>query len=211
MHGPFANNITVTPDSVTMRGVTLKDCIEWAYHVFAYQVSGPEAIDGARYDVAAKSAGAVKEAELRTMMQNLLADRFDLKLHRQTKETQAYVLTVGKTGAKFQESKAGEPTEFRPDQRTLSVEVKGVPVAEIIDPLARMFQMPVVDRTGLKGRYDVSLHLAKYIPQQGDSGVDPLGIVQRALEEELGLKLEPKKVALDFLVVDRAAKTPTEN
>lgn len=206
----LGDNIHFTPDSLTMRRVTLKDCVAWAYHVFSYQVSGPNGIEGDHFDIAAKSAGPASEQDLRAMLQSLLADRFQLELHRQVKEVQAFVLTVGKNGPKFHESKTQGDADIEPDQKTMSVQVHRVPISQLIDPLAHIFQMPVVDRTGLKGRYDVEISVAKYIPQAGDRP-DPLSIIQTALEEELGLKLEAKKMPVDFLIVDHAAKTPTEN
>lgn len=208
---PILNqNIRATPGSLTMRQVTLKACIQWAYHVFEYQVSGPGWIDSDHYDIAAKAAGPAEEPELRLMLQTLLADRFQLTFHRQTTEKQAYVLSVGKNGPKFHESKEDGESEIQPDQKTMSVNVRRVSLSQLIDPLSRMFQMPVVDMTGLKGRYDVAIGMAKYIPQSGERA-DPISIIQTALEEDLGLKLEARKVPLDYLIVDHAARVPAGN
>ncbi len=208
---PFLNqNIRATPGSLNMRQVTLKACIQWAYHVFEYQVTGPDWIDSDHYDIAAKAAGPATEPELRLMLQTLLADRFQLTFHRQTIEKQAYVLTVGKNGPKFHESTEDGESEFQPDQKTMTVSVHRVSVAQLIDPMSLIFQMPVVDKTGLKGRYDVSISVAKYIPQSG-AIADPVSIIQTALEEDLGLKLEARKMPLDYLVVDHADKVPSGN
>jgi uncharacterized protein (TIGR03435 family) len=206
----FGDNIKATPGSLTMRSVTLKACIQWAYQLFEYQVTGPGAIDGDHYDVMGKAAGPANEPELRAMLQTLLADRFELKFHRQTKEMQAYVLSVGKGGPKVKESTTEGDGDIRPDQKTMTVTIQRMPMARIIDPLSRMFQMPVVDATGLKGRYDLSVNVAKYLPQAGEK-TDPVSLIQTALQEELGLKLEAKKVPLDLLIVDHAAKAPVEN
>src|SRR5581483_10442628 len=173
----LGENITATPGSVTMRRVTLKECIEWAYRVFDYQVTEPAWTGADHYDVVGKASGPATDDELRSMLQTLLADRFQLAFHRQTKEMQAFVLTVGKNGPKFQESKTEGDSSIQPDQKTMSVAVKRVPVARLIDPLSRMFQMPVVDLTGLKGRYDLTFNVAKYIPQNGEK-MDPLSIIQ---------------------------------
>jgi uncharacterized protein (TIGR03435 family) len=208
---PILNqNIRATPGSLTMRQVTLKACIQWAYHIFEYQVSGPNWIDSDHYDIAAKAAGPAQESDLRLMLQTLLADRFQLTFHRLTTEKQAYVLTVGKNGPKFQESKEDGESEIQPDQKTMSVSVRRVSLSQLIDPLSRMFQMPVVDKTGLQGRYDVAIGMAKYIPQSGERA-DPVSIIQTALEEDLGLKLEAKKMPLDYLIVDHAARAPSGN
>jgi uncharacterized protein (TIGR03435 family) len=203
-------NIHVTPESLSMRHVTLKACIQWAYHVFEYLVTGSGPLDGTSYDIDAKAASPVPESELRVMLQTLLADRFELKLHRQNKDMQAYVLSVGKNGPKFHESTTEGEADVQPDQKTFSVSVKRMTVAQIIDPLSRLFQMPVVDMTGLTGHYDVALDLAKFIPQTGEKG-DPISMIQTGLQEGLGLKLEPKKLSLDLLIIDHAAKSPTGN
>jgi uncharacterized protein (TIGR03435 family) len=206
----LGDNIKASPGSLTMRRVTFKECIQWAYHVFSYQVTGPDWIDSDRYDIIAKAAGPANEPDLRVMLQTLLADRFQLTLHHQTKEAQALALSIGKTGPKFHESATEGDSDMQPNQKTMSVVVRRVGMAQVIDPLSRLFQMPVVDMTGLTGRYDVTLDIGKYIPQSGERP-DPLSIVQSALQEQLGLKLEAKKMAVDYLIVDHAAKAPTEN
>ncbi len=206
----LGDNIQATPGSLTMRHVSFKECIQWAYHVFGYQVTGPNWIESDRYDVIAKAAGPAKEAELRVMLQTLLADRFQLTLHRQTKEMQAFVLSVGKNGPKFHESETEGESEVRPDQKTMSVSVRRVAISRLIDPLSSLFQMPVVDMTGLTERYDVSINVAKYIPQSGERA-DPVSVVRSALQDELGLKLETKKMPLDLLIIDHATKAPAEN
>ncbi len=193
-----------------MRSSTLKACIAWAYHVFEYQVTAPDWAGSDRYEIVAKAAGPAAEPELRVMLQALLADRFHLTFHRQTKEMSAYLLVVGKNGPKIEESKSEGESEIQPDQKTMSIMVHRVPISQLVDVLSKVFQMPVVDTTGLTKRYDVTINVAKYIQQSGDRP-DPLSIIQMGLQEELGLKLESKKVPLDLLIVDHAEKVPTEN
>src|ERR1017187_1306955 len=96
--------VTPSPAGITMINVRLKTVIQWAYHVQPVQVSGPGWLDVDRYDVVAKAAGATPEDQLRQMMQTLLADRFKLAFHRESKEMQAYIITVAKTGLKIKES-----------------------------------------------------------------------------------------------------------
>ena len=206
----LGDNIRFSPGSLTMQHVSLKACVQWAYHVFEYQVSGPAWMDKDHYDIAAKAAGPAAESELRVMLQTLLADRFELVLHRQSKETQAYVLSVGRNGPKFHESPADGEGDIQPDLKTLTVNVHRVRIAQIIDPLSKLFQAPIVDTTGLTGRYDVAIGMSKYLSQSGDR-MDPIALIQTALQEELGLKLEPKKVPVDYLVIDRASRTPAVN
>ena len=204
------DNIKTSPGSLTMLNVSLRTAIGWAYTVFDYQVTGPDWIGSERYDIVAKAAGPASEPEQRAMLQTLLADRFKLAVHRQTKEMSAMLLVVGKGGPKLQESKTEGDSSIQPQQKSMSIVAQRVPMSQLVDALARIFQVPVIDMTGLTSRYDVTINVAKYIPQNGEK-IDPLSIIQTGLAEELGLKLESKKMPVDLVVVDRAEKTPIEN
>src|ERR1019366_4255433 len=139
------DNIQVSPGTVTMRGISLKGAIRWAWHVTEFQVTGPDWLDSERYEIAGKAAGPATEEQLRLMMQSLLQERFKLALHRQTKELSAYVLVVGKNG--------GEAS-IDINQRQLSVSVQRAPVSQLIDLMSNVLRAPVIDMTGLTGRYD---------------------------------------------------------
>jgi uncharacterized protein (TIGR03435 family) len=221
--GSRRENIQFSPDSVTMRNVSFRSSIRWAYHVMDYQINGPDWLGNERYDIAAKSAAPVTEDQLRVMLQGLLADRFKLTLHRVTKELPAYVLVVAKNGPKFKESTEDGEMSVRPDQGRLQVTVQRAPVSQLVDGLSQMLRAPIIDQTGLKGKYDVTIDVAKYIPDMeaarksaaeggaGAAALDPVPIIMNGLQEELGLKLESRKVPLDLLIIDRAEKVPTEN
>ena len=208
-------SIQASPVSLTMRNVTLKNAIRWAYHVSEYQVSGPDWLDSARFNIVARSPAPASEEQLQLMLQSLLADRFKLVLHRQSKEFQVYVLSPGKNGTKLQESTS--PGEGSIDTQTdrMSVVVQRTPLSQMIDMLTPVLGAPVLDMTGLKGKYDITVNLADYMADMQSAGggvpTDPLSIVKAALEQQLGLKLESRKMPLDVLVVDSAEKIPTEN
>lgn len=210
---PFGNqNIQITPDSVTMRGASLKSVIAWAYGVKDFQVNGPDWLDTQRFDIVAKAAGQSTEDQLRIMTETLLADRFKVALHRTTKEMQAYVLVIGKGGSKLIESKTEGESELQPDQARMQVTILRTPLSALTDMLYGVLRTPVVDETGLKGKYDVSINMMKYVSMGSDGGsIDPVGLIMTALQEELGLKLESRKTALDLLIVDHAEKTAGEN
>ena len=84
--GGWRDDIQTSPDSLIMRNVSLKSAIRWAYHVMDYQVTGPQWIGSDRFDISAKAMGPTSEDQLRLMLQALLAERFKLTLHRDTKE-----------------------------------------------------------------------------------------------------------------------------
>ena len=214
--GSRRENIQFDPGSLTMRNVTLKSSIRWAYHVMDYQVSGPEWLNSERYDIAGKSAGPVSQDQLRTMLQTLLMERFHLGLHRQTRELPAYVLVVAKSGPKFHESGTEGDSDIRPDPGRMSVVVHRQPVSQLVEMLSNVFHTAVVDMTDLKGRYDITLNLAKYAAElapkgPGEAPIDPAALIMTALQEELGLKLESRKLPLELLIVDHAERTPVEN
>jgi uncharacterized protein (TIGR03435 family) len=212
--GMHLDPVQFSPDSLTIRGATLKTAISWAYHVMEYQVQGPEWLNADRYDIAAKAGAPVPEDQIRLMLQTLLADRFKLTLHRQTKVFQAYLLTIGKNGPKFQESKSEGASSIVPRQDTMSVTISRTPLSQLTDMLSKVLQTPVVDMTGLTGRYDITLNLAKYLGDLQPSGGGPpdvVGVLLSGVQEELGLKLESKKTPLDLLIIDSAEKIPAEN
>jgi uncharacterized protein (TIGR03435 family) len=152
------------------------------------------------------------------MMQTLLRERFKLALHRQTKELSAYVLVVGKNGPKVQETKTEGEASIDINQRQLSVNVQRAPVSQLIDMMSNLLRAPVIDMTGLTGRYDLTLNVAKYAGDLAARGqsidsapADPLALISMILQDELGLKLEARKMPLNLVIVDSAEKVPVEN
>jgi uncharacterized protein (TIGR03435 family) len=208
-------SIKATPGMVVVRNQNLKGCIAWAYKVTDAQVTGPEMIDTQRFDIIAKSTGPAGEDALRLMTQAMLKERFKLEFHRQNKEMQTYVLSIGKNGFKAKESKTEGDMALEPNQAAMSVTISRAPISQLVNMLGQVVRAPVLDSTGLTGRYDLTLNIAKYAADMASRGqemqLDPLALIVPILQEELGLKLESKKVALDLLVIDHVEKSPIEN
>ncbi len=196
---------TASPAGLTARNATLSGCIQWAYGVRDYQVSGPGWLNDDRFDIMAKAAGEVPEDRLRLMLQSLLADRFKLTLHHSSKELQAYALTIAKSGSKLKESATDGPPSIRRNQGGVTLE--RATMAQLADALTQLLQIPVIDDTGLKGRYDATVNVTPY----SSGPADLVSIAITALQDLLGLKLEARKTQQDILVVDHAERTPTEN
>jgi uncharacterized protein (TIGR03435 family) len=135
-------NTQVSPGTVTMRNVSLKAAIRWAWHVTEYQVTGPDWLDSQRYEIAGKAGGPATEEELRLMMQALLRERFKLELHLQTKELGAYLLVAGKNGPKFHESTTEGDGSIDINQRQLSVTVQRTPVSRLVEMMSNMLRAP---------------------------------------------------------------------
>jgi uncharacterized protein (TIGR03435 family) len=216
--GGAAGHWQTGPGSISMVNVTLRTAVQWAYDVKSYQVSAPGWMEDERYDIAAKSEGRVPTAQLRLMMQSLLAQRFKLAVHRETRELAVFALSIGKGGHKLHVSEGEGEAKLAPGKGgEMSLSAQHVPLSRLADLLSGALRAPVVDMTGLTGRYDFAIDLMAYIPMDADgkpaAGVenDVAGIVSNALQEQLGLKLEAKKTAVETIVVDKAEKTPTAN
>ena len=205
--------VDVLPGSVTMRNMRLSAAIRWAYNVLDVQVSGPDWLTTTRFDIVAKAGTPAREAEMRTMMQKLLADRFKLEFHRQTKELQALILTVGKNGHKLKEVEQEGSPSFSTGRMNLTG--KGATVAQLIVFLSAQLRQPIVDQTGLAGRYDYFMDINAYITDEMRSQPGPPAeapsIIAQALQSQLGLKVDPKKAPLEVLIIDKIEKTPTDN
>jgi uncharacterized protein (TIGR03435 family) len=207
--------VTPSPAGVTMKNVHLKSVIQWAYHLQAIQVSGPGWLDDNRYDIVAKAAGEVPTGQQRLMMQTLLAQRFKLACHQETKEMPAYVLTVAKGGHKLKQSESEGDMELKPGaSNRMSASFSRVTMAQLEDMVSSPLQGVVVDQTGLKGSYDFTLDMSPFL---GGGDFKPTGIedvitmITQAAKEQLGIVIEQKKVPAELLIVDHVEKSPVEN
>jgi uncharacterized protein (TIGR03435 family) len=208
-------SFTVNPGGLIYTRVSLSDCIEAAYGVKPYQISGPEWVRRENFDITAKAEGNHSKDELMRMLQTLLADRFKLALHHEQKEQPVYALLPGKNGAKLRPSEGEGQFSMGPAaggigfQKTSMSEFAGRFLSVV-----PMIGRPVLDKTGLPGLYDFTLQLNP--TANGDAGA-----IKRAAAEEgfslfayaldqLGLRLESEKASIDFLVIDHAER-PSEN
>jgi uncharacterized protein (TIGR03435 family) len=200
------------PGSIVAHNSRLTALIAWAYSVQEYQVSGPGWLNDARFEISAKASTPAAEKELRAMLQALLAERFKLGLHRTTKEMQALIMTVGKDGHKLHPPGQDDPNF---DTGKLRLSAKNAEISQLTNFLSREIHLPIVDQTGLTGRFDYSLDINKYVTEEMQRGPGPPPeapqIIARAFQEQLGLKLESRKTPIEVLVIDHIEKLPTEN
>jgi uncharacterized protein (TIGR03435 family) len=189
---------------IVLTGQTLKGLICNAYQVRDFQVSGgPRWIDGDRFDVNAKAAGAEEGRQLLAMLQTLLADRFQLVIHHEQKIAPAFALVLMKSGLKIKpvEGATGSSSNGGKGQFT----VTGMTMSKFADLLSRELKSPVVDLTETPGAYDFKLEWSI----DGDANDDQSSLFA-ALQSQLGVKLESRKLPIDLIVVDKAEK-PSEN
>jgi uncharacterized protein (TIGR03435 family) len=220
-------------DRVHLENWTLLDLVAAAYSVRATQVFGPAWLSDRGFDIEAKVPDGTLKQELNAMLQSLLEDRFGLKVHRATKTGQGFALTVGKNGPKLQPSQpppvpAQELTEeeqkaqaSQKAQAVLAAMMKrmkessaprvgfnteswgSITTEELAAQLVRFAQAPVIDETGLTGKYSVTIETSTNADVPGGTVFDAV--------EKLGLKLEPQKVTIYIVIVDQVSKNPTPN
>ena len=188
--------------------LTLRRLISMAFDVDEDAVAGgPAWVASDSYDINAKiSAPKWTPDELRHMMQSLLADRFQLAVHREQRQIPGYILMTAKGGARMTAAKPGaDDSDFNSGSNTLKA--TNVTMASFARSLSRIREISklVVDRTGLTGGFDFAM---EWSPTQIDSDDHP-GIFT-AIQEQLGLKLEGAKVPVEAVVIDRAEK-PSDN
>jgi uncharacterized protein (TIGR03435 family) len=141
------------------------------------------------------------------MLRSLLADRTKLELHHVKKESSVYGLVVAKNGPKFSESKEEGKGDIR--RTPVGVTAEKTSMAEFADLLSGQLGTPVADMTGLKGRYDLAFDLRPYVANQ-TAPQSISSLIAEAMEEQLGLKVQPVKTVVDTLVIDHIEK-PSEN
>ena len=203
------------------RGFTLRDLVAFAYSLDNRQVIDiPKGLEDTRWDVQGKLPADTQPSQniVRPMLQSLLAERFHVTFHRDTREMPIYVVTVAKGGHKMKERKAGDGGEPR---RMLfngpNVPGRDVSVAMLAEGLQKLvLDRPIVDKTGLTGTFDFELHWRPEASQFGGRGAQLTSVnedqpdIFTAMQEQLGLKLEPTNGAADVIVVE-GATAPSEN
>jgi uncharacterized protein (TIGR03435 family) len=199
------------PTLFPVRSRSLKSLIVMAHGVEDFRVTGgPAWIATDRFDVDAKTAAPATREQMMAMLRNLLADRFQLKVHHQSRQVPSYVLQLAKGGPKFGPQfhklvDGAQPTDGRNADMN-----KGIPMGGSIKNFIFLLGMnmrntnpegvaqdvpPITDQTGLEGEYEIFLRVS-----------GPTDDLPAAVEQQLGLKMELKKQITDLLVIDSAAK-----
>ncbi|SPE43153.1 conserved exported hypothetical protein [Candidatus Sulfopaludibacter sp. SbA3] len=220
------------PTRIDYRNISMAILLSRAYDLKFVQLSGPDWIMEEKYDIEARLPPGVTRAQFPQMLRDLLADRFKLQVHREIKQVSGYALVVDKNGSKLKPhvetpdsgkaladtvspadsdpdgypvvplgrvmAVSGGKARFRGDGRGLSW-LEGM--------LSGQVDAPVNDQTGLTGTYDFTMYWSMRQTVDGDGGPDLFTAVQK----QLGLKLERKKVPVEMLVIDHLEKVPASN
>ena len=193
------------------RNATLKVLIADAYGIDIKEIfGGPKWVDSDGFDINAKipeefAHGGTKEKLLRPMVQSLLADRFQLVIHREPRQISGYFLVVAKKWPKMEPAKAGEEANLHSNRGHLSAE--NVTIETLARHLSYDTEKLVVDRTELTGGFDFKLD---WMPEKSGPKPEPFSdggpSIFTAVQEQLGLRLESAQVPIQAIVIDRAEK-----
>jgi uncharacterized protein (TIGR03435 family) len=215
--------------------VTLETFLETAYDI--QRISGlPSFSEQPMFQLEAKAEdpATTTREQLRQMLQNLLMDKLKLKLHRETKEIDGYVLTIGKDGVKFKETSADEEIPSWLPNGDVRIDASGQTLPTLYEGKSRMnlfvnslssvSRLPIIDKTGLQALYDIRFTIDLLLPPPPPGGGGPRGggganagppppqefdpPLPKAIEEQLGLRLERGKVPVEYLVVDHYEVSP---
>ena len=197
---------------VTLANATLSDCLKFAYSLTTdAQIAGPDWINQkvVRFEVTGKAAPGTPDSQLLLMLRSLLTERFQITMHTEQREMTHYELVVGKNGPKLKESTVG-PGEATGTARLDGIRSNRMQMNRMAALLSRMTRMPVIDKTGLTGFYQIDLRYANEVSPSAEENAERPSVFT-AVQEQLGLKLESKKGPVEVLVIDHAEKVPLEN
>jgi uncharacterized protein (TIGR03435 family) len=216
----------------TVKGMTLKSLIKEAYGIEDDQISGaPKWVGSQTYDIEAKVDGAdaatlekLSDDQSKLMFQSFLRERFQLKVHSETKELPVLALVVAKGGPKLQPAKPGDtyPDGIKgPDGKPAGhagmmmwgrgrLTGQGIPIGNLVPPLTQELGRIVQDKTGLTGKYDIELRWTTddAAPDSRSASDSPGPSIFTAMQEQLGLKLESQKAPVEVLLIDHVEQPP---
>jgi uncharacterized protein (TIGR03435 family) len=227
---------TADPGRWWRSNVTMASLLVQAFHIQGQAIAGPEWLSssaGPRYEIVARVPAGANRDDVPLMLQNLLIERFGLKFHREQKQMPAYVLAIGRSGLKLKPSTdtpgqvphrdgypdlAGgiAPGVIQVDSAGLvrRLAAGAMSMAQFADYLAGQNDLPIVDATGLGGKYDIVFYYSRPAPLSTDSPAIPAesGLdLRSALREQLGLELQNRKAQVDVLVIDHIEQAPAPN
>jgi uncharacterized protein (TIGR03435 family) len=203
--GPWT--ISTNPGVLVMTNVTLHTLIHYAYDLSDRQFSGePGWIASETYDVRGKASYPATREELYLMLRKLLADRFQLRFHWETQSMWIYSLVVSKGGPKFHEAteatSTGSAGFSSMTMETFAKMISGSAATEFTQPL---------DRTGLKGKYDLAAINVRQAPTEAQVGMSLIDAWVEAMPRQLGLELKREKAPVRIFVIDHVGRVPSAN
>ena len=185
---------------IVLKNVNLRTLMLMAYNIQPFQLAGgPTWLRSKRFDIAARAPAGTRKDQTWVMLQTLLAERFQLTVHKETRELPVFEMTLAKGGLKIQPAhRVTSPAEGGVTTFVGGMKASMASMSSVALVLSGMLGHQVIDRTGVEGRYDFDF---EYAPEGSDSG---LPSIYSALQDRLGLKLETGKGPVEVIVIDRA-------
>lgn len=200
-----------TANGFSAENMPLDKIICLAYHIKNFQlIGGPKWIQDFGYDINAKADRKISDEETLQMLQALLADRFHLRASRVTRRASEYAMVISKGGPRL------KPSSCQPGGNegcggyswgANDISGTGIELRQLAGALTDSLDLPVIDQTGLSGRFDVKLH---WVPADNSGGDAAGASIFTALQEQLGLKLELRKGPVEMLSIEQVDR-PDEN
>jgi uncharacterized protein (TIGR03435 family) len=193
--------IHIDASRFSMPCTTMRGMIAWAFDLKTIPIEGGPASSDTKYQVVATAGSAVGAEQLRLMMQALLADRFQLKVHRETPVRPVFALVIAKSGLKMHTAESGNgQVMFSMAGKEKILTGSKVSMSQVLPWLRSMApERPIVDETGLTGAYEFRL---QWLPDNDQ----PTVAFFSAVQDQLGLKLEDRKAPVEIMVIDHAEK-----
>jgi uncharacterized protein (TIGR03435 family) len=201
-----AQGLRIRGDRVTVTDNSLRDLIRLAYEVRDHQIDAPAWMAVEKYEIAATIPAGADRRLVPGMLRRLLEQRFRLQTHRERREMTVYALEAGRDGLKLTTTPAGRRGST--SARSGRVIATSATLATFAELLTKAEGRPVVDSTGVAGLFDIDL---RYTPDLGDTAGDGGPSLTAALREQLGLRLERRRLPVEVLVVERGDRIPAEN
>jgi len=205
--GERGTSMRVLPGGhVEARNRTLKLLIQNAFGLQDFQiVGGPEWMETARFDISATANADIAPPQVRVMMRALLADRFKLSTHTETRQAPIYALRMARPDGRLGDGLKPAGADGRGGFRNTGASLRSerVSIADFAREITAYAGRPVIDETGLKGDFSLTINWAEDPAGGGDANAASLFT---AIREQLGLKLDATRSPIEVLVVDRAEK-----
>lgn len=208
---------SVDSQQIRYSNFSLKGLVRDAYKVELYQINAPDWFGDSCYDIIARLPDGAGKDQVPSMLKALLAERFQLKAHVETRQDRVYALVVAKNGPHLKESKGGgeQPPSvaLRADGH---IEFTSATLASFSSAMAVLMAHPVVNMTDIQGHFDITLNVTR--EDLGGMNFPPADVPDNKASssvftaiQELGLKLESRNAPIEHIVVDSAEKIPTGN
>jgi uncharacterized protein (TIGR03435 family) len=198
------------------KATTVRFLLEWAYGIQSAQhTGGPAWLGTDRYDIVAKAEANASDDQIKQMVQTLLADRFKLQFHRETRELPVYVISLGKSAPKLFPPKEGGQRSLRMEPRmdidhktSFHIVATRFSLTQLTDTFARQMGRVIVNQTGFDDDYDFTLDLT---PDESHPSALDASLLIDAIRNQLGLDLKSQKAPVEVMVIDNVEKVAAGN